>query len=236
MTQGNIPPSWTGRGLPPVPGAPTIPDLGRDSPPGYTHVLDLSVERSNVMLPLTGSALWVVKASSTVATATISINRPNEGSIPIGQGFGFRGLPYSRLYIDNPAQAGESLTLFAVREMGGFGFLNPAVSVTTFNPAKPTSVTNIGPITVPTGYSSTLILSANANRRHAILQIQDGHTPDAVHTMYRIGPDSNWADLIIQGAMLERQDVLHIDGTMAYYAMQAFTDPAPPLVGYEWSD
>lgn len=78
-----------------------------------TQIIDLSVARTDSVLPIQGNILWAIAASATDATMTVKIEKGGERSdgMPCANDFRLAGVAFDRVLITNAVQAGKTLTL-----------------------------------------------------------------------------------------------------------------------------
>lgn len=95
---------------------PAVPELGRRAPRVGILTLDLSSARDLERIDIGGTALWAIDADSVGTLATVRLNDQFSGGIPVYKGFSIRGVPFSRLYVSNTAQAGATMTLLYCKE------------------------------------------------------------------------------------------------------------------------
>lgn len=138
---------------------------------------------------LGGNVLWVVGASGLGAVATIYLGDEQIAGdgFQVSEGFFLGGLAFSRVFVENTAQAGEYLTvLTAVDDSREVRISNPGTLYNEIDLVKASVLDSAADVTLGAA-ATTQILAANNARRAAIIANLAGNS----NTM-RIG-DSNAA-------------------------------------------
>lgn len=135
--------------------------------------LDLAV--TDRRYDATGTWLYVVDASSTVAVAQLEFNEQIGNKFPIRHGLFLSGVAFNRWYVDNAALAGEWLdVMYGVETTGGVRIINPVSAVSSFELTKGTVFNAL--LNASVGLVAALVLATNSARREAILQSDSGNT------------------------------------------------------------
>jgi hypothetical protein len=145
-------------------------DLKQQRPKTYAIVvLDLSVTRSDYILPFTGTYVKAIEATDQDANIDIVLNEAPNDTINVTKGRALR-TPFYRIYITNAAQAGKTLTLGIGVESATFrvedeGVVNISGSIRSGG----ADGTPVQAIVSVTNVSKTLV-AANGNRRTVLIQ------------------------------------------------------------------
>jgi len=190
----------------PVTGA--LPEFGIDANSLKTITIDLTDARTMQQYEIGGNVLWAIASSSASATMQIRLNDQLRDPIPVSIGLFIKGVRFSRIFITNTAQAGESITiLYCTEEFNNIVIENPSGAVATVNMSKSNTLQTADDVAV--GAGATLVLAANANRRSALIGNLAGNT----NTM-RAG-DSNVT--ATRGAEVAPGESFVVDTTEAIY-------------------
>lgn len=163
--RGTIPPDWTGRLQPQVPASPAAGDYNLNAPEVHRIRIPLDNAQVRAKYEITGNCLWVVQSSSPAANCVIHLNRDQSDGIPLSAGLALRTPPFSKVYIQNTAQAGAWIELIHFIADFEFSIVNPVSLVTTVTLAKATAGDH-GNATMAAGVQQTII-AASATRRRA---------------------------------------------------------------------
>lgn len=145
------------------------PEYGIDTNCLKSKVFDLSTARNLLEIEIGGNVLWSMEATSRTAYIDVYFNDQLRDPIRYRLGLFIRGVPFSRIYVTNPAQAGETITLFyAVEEMSKIEIENPSLRFTEIDITKASVLNSATDVTLAAA-STTQILAANAARRFAII-------------------------------------------------------------------
>lgn len=130
-----------------APGA--VGTFGADADNLSVREIDLTTARNKERTEFGASnVLWIVRASSPLANVDIRFNEQND-AINFRRGQSLEGIVFSRAYISNAAQAGETITLLTVRDF------QRRISISSDN----------APVAVPSLYTSTQFLLAQNVRQ-----------------------------------------------------------------------
>lgn len=124
MTVGPIFPNQVFRSAPPQLDARTY-DI-------RLITIDLASARTDEELSLKGNFVWAANATTLNSRIDIRFNNQAGDVLPLLRGVSIGGVPFTRLYISNTAQAGETITLFSAVEPKETSFLritNPDVNL-----------------------------------------------------------------------------------------------------------
>lgn len=154
-------------------------EWGIDANTVQVRTINLAVARAApIPIEVGGNFFWVVDATSLAAAATLYLGDAmiaGDG-IPIGQGFQIAGLRFSRIFIANAAQAGETITiLVAVDDSRQIRIENPTAAYTNVTLSKSTLILSTADVTIPTA-TLTQILPGDAVRRDAIIRALSTNT------------------------------------------------------------
>lgn len=189
----------------------SIPEFGLKTPVLKSRTFNLNVARNLFKSECGGSVLWCLDCSSRAAYIDVRVNDQQRDPVRIREGFFVKGMPFSRLYISNPIQAGETITIYyAVDEEGRFDVKNPALQYTEIDVTKATVFNSLVDIAIVGAAAAVEILPLNAVRRSAII----GALATNVNTA-RIG---DAATAVAQGAELAPGESITIETTEAIYA------------------
>lgn len=186
-----------------------IPEYGIDTNCLKSKLFDLSVARNLVEIPIGGNVLWSMEATSRTAYLDVYLNDQLRDPIRYRLGLFIRGVPFSRIFVTNAAQAGETITLFyAVEEIGKIEIENPSLRFTEIDVTKASVFDSVADVTLGAA-ATTQILPANAARRSAIIGNLAGNAQ-----VLRIA-DSNAG--AARGQELQPGESITIDTTEAIY-------------------
>jgi len=189
------------------------PEYGIDANAVKLKRIDLTNARATPeRIEIAGSMIWAVNATSLSALMTVFIGDAmlSSDGLPVGQGFFLRGIRFSRLYVANTAQPGETITLVvAVEGPDNINIENPLISAQLVALTKATVFEAATDVTLVAAAPAAVLLAANANRRAAIICALETNTQSV-----RIG-DSNTG--IIRGAQLCPGESITIETTEAIY-------------------
>lgn len=204
-----------------------LPEYGREANVLKSKTFDLGVARTLHRVEIGGNVLWTMQATSRTAYIDIYLNDQQRDPIRFQLGLFIRGTPFSRIFVSNPAQAGETITLFyAVEEVDNIQIENPALQFTEIDVTKSTAFQALADIVIAAPANGTEILPANANRRTAII----GNLAGQATTM-RIGPHGVGAAI---GAELAPGESISLDTTQAIHGFEATA--AGELVTRVWTE
>jgi len=149
------------------------PEYGIDANAVKLKTIDLTLARGTPQrIEIAGSMIWAVSATSLSALMTIYIGDAmlSSDGLPVGQGFFLRGIRFSRLYITNTAQAGETITLVVVDEgPDNIQIENPMITAQLVTLTKATVLDTAADVVLVAAAAAAIVLPANANRREAIV-------------------------------------------------------------------
>lgn len=155
-----------------------LPEFGIDANSLKTITFDLTDARNLQQYEIGGSVLWAIDSTNASATMQIRLNDQLRDPIPVSIGLFIKGVRFSRIFVSNTAQAGESITLlYCTEEFNNIAIENPSGAVATVNMSKSNTLQTAADVAV--GAGATLVLAANANRRAAMIGNLAGNT----HTM-----------------------------------------------------
>lgn len=154
-------------------GKVIIPSVEERATELRAFTIDLSVARTEapLVLNLSGNWLYCRQATPSTAQATIQFNTQRGDGIPFGLGFLVKGLPFTRLYLTNSAQAGATLTLF-YSDDSRMEIINPSAEIQQVGVVKADTVVH-GAQTV--GVAAVSVIAANPLRQRVTLQADDGN-------------------------------------------------------------
>lgn len=145
------------------------PEYGFETNCLKSKLFDLSTARNLVQVEIGGNVLWTMEATSRTAYMDVYFNDQLRDPVRYRLGLFIRGVPFSRIYVSHPAQAGETLTLFyAVEELSKIEIENPSLRFTEIDLTKATVLDSVADVTLA-ATATTQILPANAARRSAII-------------------------------------------------------------------
>lgn len=93
-----------------------IDEFGLDANILKTRTIDLGVARTLECHEIGGTCLWGIEATNNTCYIDIRLNDQLRDPIRVRNGFFIRGVSFSRLYLTNPAQVGNQITLFFAAE------------------------------------------------------------------------------------------------------------------------
>ncbi len=190
------------------------PEFGIDANTVKVRTINLAVAHGTPhRIDMGGNFIWVVNASSLAATCQLFLGDASlSGSgFPIGQGFFMRGIRFSRVFITNLAQAGESLTLlYGVDMSDTVSIENPSIAYSSVTTSKATVFDTVADVAVVAAAAAAQILAANAARRAAIICSLAANAQ-----IVRIGDTNTGA---ARGAELSPGESITIETTEAIYA------------------
>jgi len=155
------------------------PEFGIEANALKTIRIPLDNARDLVAFEIGGTCLWAQAASDLAAQVDIRFNDQLRDAMAISQGFFIRGVPFSRIYVSNTAQAGKWITLFyTVEDKDNIQIVNPSTQFNNVQADIISSITLAVNQTKATVFSSSanvaiaaisqeLLLAANPNRRVA---------------------------------------------------------------------
>lgn len=168
-----------------------IPEFGIDANVLQTKQFDLGAARALQRYEIGGTLLWVAAASSRGAYVDVYFNDQLRDPIRFGLGMFIRGVPFSRIFVSHPAQAGESITvLYAAETVDNIHIENPALQYTeveiaaaslaalesvdlnaaTINTlSKPGIMNSQVDLVIVAGAAAVMILAIHGTRRAAII-------------------------------------------------------------------
>lgn len=186
------------------------PQYGQDEAPFRTIRINLAVARSQHELPIiAGSFLWAYTSTSLIANIDIHYNNQSNDPINFRMGMMVRGKKFSKLFVTNAAQAGETITLaYAKESIEGINIENPAVQYTNVTVSKASGFAGIADKSC-LATTTALLVAANAARRGIFVSNED----PAVHI--RIGGDGSAG--AAQGKMLHAGESVYVPGYGALY-------------------
>jgi len=188
------------------------PEYGRTANIVKTKMIDLTNARPiPERIEIGGSILWAVTATSYGALVNVRLNDEMRDPIPFQMGMYVRGSRFSRIYVSNLAQAGETITfMYASEDIGNIQIENAAAAFALMNLTKATVFNTLVDLALVALAAAVEILPANAARRVAII----GNLT-ANGNVFRVGDAATAA---AQGQELAPGDVLKIETTEAIFA------------------
>lgn len=145
------------------------PEYGLNANVIKSKTFDLAVARNMHAVEIGGNLLWTMEATSRTAYIDVRFNDQLRDPVRYRLGLFIRGMPFSRIYVTNAAQAGESLTLFyAVEERGKIEIENPSLQFTEVDITKSTVLQSATDVTLGAA-ATTAILAADPARRAVII-------------------------------------------------------------------
>jgi|LGVF01.1.fsa_nt_gb hypothetical protein len=145
-----------------VPDAPL--EFGIEANIVKTRVIDLGIARNLECQEIGGSCLWGIDASNNTCYVDARLNDQLRDPVRVRNGFFIRGVPFSRLYLTNPAQAGLSITLFfAAENADNIQVENPSGMFNEVDLTKSNNVLESGDMNL--GVGRTEVCAAENNRR-----------------------------------------------------------------------
>lgn len=104
------------------------PEFGIDANAIQMRTIDLTVARvTPERFEIAGSVLWAITATTQAALLNIALNDQQRAFMPFQAGTFIRGVRYSRFYVTNVAQPGQTVTLlYAAEGPGNIQIENPA--------------------------------------------------------------------------------------------------------------
>lgn len=82
-------------------------------------VIDLTGVRANEELQLAGTMIWAVASSVATALLDIRLSDVFNDPIPFQAGTMLSGIPFTKLYLSNAAQVGDTITVFISADQPG---------------------------------------------------------------------------------------------------------------------
>jgi len=201
-----------GRIFPYPPKGEAPPEFGIDANVVKTKLIDLTGARvTPERLEIGGSILWAVAATSYGALLNVRLNDQMRSPIPFQHGLCIRGSRFSRLYLTNAAQPGETITLlYATEEIDNIQIENPGAAFAMIDLTKATVFNSLVDLTLVAAAAAVAVLPAIAARRIAKL----GNLT-VNNNIFRIG-DATCAAAI--GQELAPGDIIEIATTEAIFA------------------
>jgi len=189
------------------------PEYGIDANTVKLKRINLTLARTTPQrIEIAGSVIWAVAATSLSALMTVYVGDAmlSSDGLPVGQGFFLRGIRFSRLYVANTAQAGETVTLLvAVEGPDNINIENPLISAQLVTLTKATVLDTIADVTLIAAAAAAVVLPALATRRDAIICSLAANTQTI-----RIGDAATGA---ARGAELSPGESITLETTEAIY-------------------
>lgn len=148
-------------------------EFGRRANRVGLFTVNLETARESQEFSVGGTMLWAITASSVNAEVAIQFQEQTSGLVPYGRGQSIRGVRFSRLYITNTPQPGESITFFyAVEEDGRIEVENPQVDSGEVGVVDPGTfgVLNTPEHITLTADTAEIISASNADKRDVVIQ------------------------------------------------------------------
>lgn len=141
----------------------------------FTVPLDNAREGEKINLGA-GTFIWAISATSKTAELSIQFNDQQSALVPFKQGQALGGLEFTRSYITNTSQPGESITFFTIRETRRrIDTVNPSVDTAVVRLEQPTVLDTIADVSAAAN-SATQVLAANSTRTRAVIHNLSGAT------------------------------------------------------------
>lgn len=91
--------------------------------------LDLTNALDNFEVRVKGNQFWVVNATDLEVLANVKFNDVGGEGAPVAKGFAIKGIPFNRVYVSSPAQAGKTIQFLTTFIPGApVEFVNPTNS------------------------------------------------------------------------------------------------------------
>jgi hypothetical protein len=147
------------------------PEFGIEANILQTTTIYLDAARDLVCMEIGGTCVWVQNASDLGANIDVRVNDQLRDPMNISQGFFIRGIPFSRIYVSNTAQAGKWITLFytAEQEAKTVEISNPSSQFTSITVSKASVLDSLADVALAAG-AQTQIVAGNAARRKIIIK------------------------------------------------------------------
>lgn len=154
----------------PVPSE-SSPLYGVDAQTIDVRTIDLTNARIEEELNIGArDVIWVIDATSLTANLPVRYNSQAGGLVVLKKGMFLAGVPFSQLFLNNEAQAGESITLFTAREGQNLIRIdNPASDASLVTFTKPSVLDTITDVACANA-AVTQVLAALSTRRKAMIQ------------------------------------------------------------------
>ncbi len=92
-----------------------LDEIKPPAPPSVRKVnrvdLSLASARTQEKFTIAGNLIWFVKGTSAQSTIDVTLDDPQNGSVPLIPGMSISGYQFNSFYISNAAQPGNSITL-----------------------------------------------------------------------------------------------------------------------------
>lgn len=136
---------------------------------------DLATAVTLKEIKLTGNAIWAFDASDNAAKLTVRFNEQSGEGLPFQKGMFIKGIAFDRIFIDNTAQAGKTITILVAVEgdqliaienaAEALASITVSGTVTATKPSVLDSLTDVSLLAAAT----TQILAADVTRYEAII-------------------------------------------------------------------
>ena len=115
------------------------PEFGIDANQVKVITIPLALAQNLQCYEIGGNVLWALAATSLGAQLDVRLNDQLRDPIPVQQGLFFSGIRFSRIYVSNVAQAGETITLlYCTQERDNIRIENPAMQYNLIDLTKAT--------------------------------------------------------------------------------------------------
>ena len=189
-----------------------IASFGEEAPNIYSRVIDLSTAKNDFLIE-TGASnfIWIRDATDNNANLDIKFNTQRHTGLNFTKGMLVKITPFSKIYIDNTAQAGKTITIIFGLQSPNFLIENPAGSFTSITGevsiTSPATFPTTADVTCGTG-ALTSLKAVNTSRKEIF--ITNTHASATV----RIGDASTGAS---RGVPLYAGQTLVIENTAQFY-------------------
>lgn len=190
-------------------------EFGRPAPRFGILTIPLDNARELEEYTIGGNILWCITATSLGKLCEVTFQDYTSARVPYGQGQFIGGIPYSRIYVSNEAQPGESITFLYAVESGQQGLridnpLQDAGNVVISDPGTAASINTPARQTLTT--SPAIVSAQDISKREVVIQADPDNAGNIV-----VG-DSNITDT--RGIILQPGQTAVINASAAVYALQ----------------
>lgn len=164
------------RTFPKQPVAEAPKEFGLDVNTIQTRRILLDTAQTLKAEEIGGTCIWAYNASSLTAEVDIRVNDQLRAAIPFKRGQFVNGIPFSRLYVSNTAQAGEWIDLFVAveQQVGKIDIVNPSALAQAVELTKATEIRLASDRILAAG-AKTIITSIGATGRSVNIRSLDSN-------------------------------------------------------------